>query len=186
MDVVQKAKNFALHAHRDHVRNDRARTPYVHHLAEVAELVRASGGSQNEIAAAWLHDSVEDTSTSIEDIQREFGDDIAVIVTGVTDLPEWSSLSLQNRKLRQAERIASATDSIKRVKLADQSSNVEIVGRGYEFGIDNNLVYITGALRIAEMCRGVSSYLDELFRERYEIAFMYLNGLQEKARGHGR
>ena len=179
MDIVRKAREFASHAHRTHVRNDEAKTPYVHHLAEVAELVRVSGGNDSEIAAAWLHDSVEDTSTTIEDIQREFGREIAAIVRGMTDLPEWSSLSLQERKLRQAERIAGAPATVKRVKLADQSSNVAIVGRGGEFGIDNNLVYIAGALRIAEACRGVSPYLDDLFRDRYEIALKHLESPPE-------
>ena len=47
MNVAEKAGNFASHAHRDHVRNDEAKTPYVYHLAEVAELVRASGGSDH-------------------------------------------------------------------------------------------------------------------------------------------
>jgi hypothetical protein len=45
MDVVRKAREFALHAHRDHVRDDEAKTPYVNHLAEVAELVRVEVGS---------------------------------------------------------------------------------------------------------------------------------------------
>ncbi len=93
MDIVRKAREFASHAHRDHVRNDEAKTPYVHHLAEVAKLVEVSGGDDSEIAAAWLHDTVEDTSTTFEDIQREFGGEIAAIVCGMTDLPEWGSLS---------------------------------------------------------------------------------------------
>ena len=176
MDIVQKAREFASHAHRDHVRNDKAKTPYVHHLAEVAELVRASGGDDHEIAAGWLHDTVEDTSTTIEDIQREFSGEVAAIVRGMTDLPEWGSLSLQERKLRQAERIAGAPATVKRVKLADQTSNVAIVGRGGEFGRDDNLIYVAGALRIAEACRGVSSYLDALFRDRYGIALKHLEG----------
>jgi guanosine-3',5'-bis(diphosphate) 3'-pyrophosphohydrolase len=151
----------------------------VNHLAEVAELVGASGGSENEIAAAWLHDAVEDTSTTIEGIRREFGDEIATIVVGLTDLPEWLQLSLQERKQRQAERVAGASDSIKRVKLADQSSNVAIVARGRDFGIDTNFIYIESARRIAEVCKGVSPYLDTLFRERFEAAFLNLKALQK-------
>ena len=51
MSVVAKAKAFAAYAHRDHVRKDMARTPYIHHLTEVANLVTMSGGSDAEIAA---------------------------------------------------------------------------------------------------------------------------------------
>jgi guanosine-3',5'-bis(diphosphate) 3'-pyrophosphohydrolase len=99
------AHHFAAHAHRNHVRNDSAKTPYIHHLTEVADLVTQSGGSDQEIAAAWLHDTVEDTDTTIEDIRREFGDEIAHVVEGVTDLKEWLPLPLSERKAKQAERV---------------------------------------------------------------------------------
>lgn len=179
MTLSVKAKEFAEHAHREHVRSDEAKTPYIFHLEEVAELVRASGGSDEEIAAAWLHDSVEDTEVTIEDIRREFGDTVGDIVDGVTDLLEWLPLPIGERKAKQAERVAKESASIRRVKLADQTSNVQIVGLGNDaFTMDIKFVYIDSTKKIAEACKGVSPYLDSLFAERYEVAHKNLTVLR--------
>lgn len=181
MDLITKAKEFAEVAHKDHVRNDDAKTPYIFHLKEVVELIKESGGSDQEIAAGWLHDTVEDTQTTIEDIYKEFGDEIGVIVEGVTDLSEWLSLPLGERKAKQAERVAKESDSIKRVKLADQTSNVRIVGLANDhFTMDQKFIYIDSAKKIAEACKGLSPYLDKIFAERYEAAHKNLMSLQEK------
>ncbi|MDB5204620.1 MAG: hypothetical protein JWP09_648 [Candidatus Taylorbacteria bacterium] len=172
MDIIKKAKDFASHIHKDQVRNDSKKTPYIPHLLEVSELVTQSGGNDAEIVAAWLHDAVEDTDVTIEDIQKEFGNEIADIVNGLTDLPEWLSLSLYDRKTKQAERVANESASVKRVKLADQISNVQIVGKGdLDWGMDMDFAYLESAKKIAESCVGVSLYLDNLFSERYQKAF---------------
>ena len=169
---VTKAETFAREAHKDHVRNDEAKTPYVHHLEEVAGLVEKSGGTDNEIAAAWLHDTVEDTKTTGEDIKNNFGEEIAEIVYGLTDLPEFLVLPLKDRKLKQAERVKSESTSVRRVKLADQTSNVKIVGERHLDGFTHNdkINYIEGAWAIAQMCKGISSFLDDEFQRRYQEA----------------
>ena len=175
MDVIEKAKEIASYAHRNHVRNDDAKTPYVQHLAEVADLVRESGGTESEIAAAWLHDTVEDTHITIDDIRKEFSEEIAEIVAGLTDMPEWTTLSLAERKARQAKRVSKESSSIRRVKLADQASNVQIVGKKkLDSTTDKKITYIMGAKKIAEACKGVSAYLDTSFEERYQTAFKIL------------
>ena len=179
MDIVTKAKEFASHAHKNHVRNDEAKTPYVFHLEEVAGLIKESGGSDEEIAAGWLHDVVEDTPTTIEDIRQEFGTEISNIVEAVTDLSEWRSLSIGERKTKQAERVVTDGSSIKRVKLADQASNVRIVGLANDnFTMDIKLIYIDSAKKIAEACRGISPYLDKIFAERYETAYKNLTAFK--------
>jgi guanosine-3',5'-bis(diphosphate) 3'-pyrophosphohydrolase len=176
MNIITKAKQFASDVHKHQVRNDEAKTPYVIHLAEVAELVRDSGGSDEEIAAAWLHDAVEDTEATMEEIIEEFGDEVGNIVEAVTDLTEWLPLTLAERKAKQAERVAKESDSVKRVKLADQTSNVKIVGDSdLTWGRDVDLIYINSARKIAEVCKGVSPYLDKLFEERYEETLQKLN-----------
>ena len=175
MDVIEKAKEIASYAHRNHVRNDDAKTPYVQHLAEVADLVRESGGTESEIAAAWLHDTVEDTHITIDDIRKEFSEEIAEIVAGLTDMPEWTTLSLAERKARQAKRVSKESSSIRRVKLADQASNVQIVGKKkLDSTTHKKITYIVGAKKIAEACKGVSAYLDTSFEERYQTTFKIL------------
>ncbi len=102
--LVEKAKRFAKEAHKNHTEKDELKTPYFFHLQRVARLVQLSGGTDEEIAAAWLHDTVEDTSVTLEDIKRGFGENVAEIVDGLTDLPGWENLPITERKTIQAER----------------------------------------------------------------------------------
>src|ERR1035437_3050677 len=126
INIIYLAEEFARKAH---VTDDVGKSIHgvirmrVVHLQEVADLVWASGGSDTEIAAAWLHDSVEDTGTTLLDIKREFGEEVELIVEGLTDLDEFEDLPLAERKKKQAERVKFESDSVKRVKIADQTSN---------------------------------------------------------------
>ncbi len=180
MDLVTKARELASQLHKGQVHNDGFKTPYIFHLEEVAELVKESGGSEEEIAAAWLHDSVEDTQITIEEIREKFGSEVAFIVSNLTDLPDWILLSQKERKARQAVRVMKASSGIKRVKLADQTSNVKIVGKGtmVDFSLETHFMYIEGARQIAEACKGISPYLDTLFINRYKNARKNLNALK--------
>ncbi len=184
MDIVTTAKIFASELHKNQKNNDTVKTPYLFHLEEVAKLVADSGGSDEEIAAAWLHDAVEDTDVTLDEIRDTFGNGVATMVESLTDLPDWVSLPQNVRKAKQAERITKASASVKRVKLADQTSNVQIVGRGtmVDWNAETHLMYVDGARQIAEACRGVSSYLDELFDERYIKAQLNLGRLQSDLR----
>ncbi len=177
-NLVTKAKEFAYRAHEGHFRNDKEHSPYIVHPKEVSELVEKSGGTEVEIAAAWLHDTVEDTPTTIEDIEREFGKEVAEVVAGLTDLPEFETLPLAERKAKQAERVRGESDSVKRVKLADQTSNVGAVGGGVFLDMHGQRAreYVEGAKKIAEECKGISPFLDTLFQEKYVVA---LGGLGE-------
>ena len=178
-ELVEKAKNFAFRAHEGHLRNDKNNDPYIVHPEEVADLVSKSGGSAQEVAAAWLHDTVEDTPTTIEDIRREFGEEVADIVHGLTDLPEFEGLPLAERKAKQAERVRNEGISVRRIKLADQSSNVKAVGSGIFLDMppEKAKVYVSGAKSIADHCKGISDFLDELFEERYKEALTNLESL---------
>lgn len=82
LSIVEKARAFALERHGDQTYgND---LPYEWHLEKVATLAQRLGYSEEIQAAAWLHDVVEDTSTSIEEVRTLFGDAIADIVASVT------------------------------------------------------------------------------------------------------
>ena len=95
-----------------------------------------------------------------------------IIVDGVTDLLEWLPLPIGERKAKQAERVAKESESIRHVKLADQTSNVRIVGLGNDdYTMERKFIYIDSAKKLAEVCKGVSPYLDTLFAERCETAY---------------
>ncbi len=172
INIIYLAEEFARKAHlSDHVGKtiNGIKRMRVVHLQEVADLVWASGGSDNEIAAAWLHDSVEDTSVTLDDIRKNFGEEIARIVEGLTDLEEFNDLPLQERKRKQAERVKSESLSVRRVKMADQTSNVRLVSTEpfLDWPAENNPTYIAGAKLIADACKGVSPILDDLFAKEY-------------------
>ena len=180
--TVVEAERFARKAHTGHTRNNRANTPYEYHLEEVATLVHESHGSPEEIAAAWLHDSVEDTTTTLADIHDLLGPTVASIVEHLTDLPEWKGLPTLERKTLQAARVATLVHThsvgilparIKRVKLADQISNVRCCTLDPPVKWDAAKIrhYIEGARRIALVCRGISNYLDDTFENEYRAAY---------------
>lgn len=175
-ELVEKAKAFAARVHAGQRQNDAENTLRFPHFEEVAQLVADSGGSAVEIAAAWLHDSVEDTPTTIEEIRAEFGDEVAEVVSGLTDLPHFEKLPVAERKAKQAERIRDESSSVKRVKIADQSSNVKVVGEKVFLDMQGEraVAYCMGAKSIVDACEGTSLYLEQIFQERYEIALRNL------------
>lgn len=170
--LITSAREFAEKAHAGIYRPNRARPPYSVHLQEVAELVKKSGGSDAEIAAGWLHDTVEDTDTTLAMIRQLFGDEVAVIVAGMTDPEDIGKYPTLQRKLIQAERVKTKSDLVKRVKLADGTSNVSACATDPPIKWDRQktLDYIVGCGVVAHMCRDVSRYLDEQFFKAYHAA----------------
>jgi (p)ppGpp synthase/HD superfamily hydrolase len=175
-ELIEKAKVFALQVHARDRWNDTERASRLPHFEEVARLVTESGGSAVEIAAAWLHDSVEDTPTTIEQVKQEFGKEVARVVEGLTDTPGWEKLPIVERKAKQAEHIKNESLSVRRVKLADQCSNVKAVGEKVFPGMEGEtaVAYCTGAKNLADICASASLYLDQIFQERYKTTLKNL------------
>ena len=98
-----KALAFAAHKHRDQRRKDVESSPYINHPIALANLLCNEGHvtDTNVICAALLHDTVEDTDTTPEELEREFGKEIRSIVMDVTDD---KTLEKTERKQRQIER----------------------------------------------------------------------------------
>lgn len=171
-ELVRRAKEFAIRAHDGKIRPNRAQEPYSAHLSETAELIAEAGGSEIEISAGWLHDTVEDTDVTIEQIMAEFGTEVACVVQGLTD-PEWpEGISTLTRKKFQAVRVKSESNSIKLCKLADQTSNVRSVAVDppIKWIAQKCRDYVEGAKLIAIECQGISSILDKYFAKAYENA----------------
>jgi (p)ppGpp synthase/HD superfamily hydrolase len=172
-DIVGRAKAFAIEAHHGQKRRNLAQDPYWTHLAMVADFVEKAGGTDEEIAAAWLHDVREDVAGVTDTVIRsQFGDAIADIVDGLTDPPDFRDLGTLERKTMQADRVRGKSASVKRGKMADQASNVLSVADQSDQPADPTQCseYVEGARRIAAECAGVSPYLDEQFRAAYEKA----------------
>ncbi|MBI5126541.1 MAG: bifunctional (p)ppGpp synthetase/guanosine-3',5'-bis(diphosphate) 3'-pyrophosphohydrolase [Candidatus Taylorbacteria bacterium] len=175
--IILRARKLAREAHKSIIISTQSgdMCPHVEHLQEVADLVWAAGGTTTEIAAAWLHDSVEDTSVTIEQIKKEFGDEIANIVDGLTDKDDLKGLPALKRKSLQAERITSKSHSIKKIKIADQTSNVRIVATDpiKDWTFDSKREYVMGAKLIVDQCQNIDPLLNTLFDTEYTKAAKY-------------
>lgn len=117
-----KAYKFAEYVHRDQKRKW-TNEPYFHHLLEVAKMVRETGCSQEAIAAAYLHDSVEDCEVSVDLIDRLFGKVVADKVYLLTEQRP-AGMNRSARKKYYAEQLKDADPETQTIKLADMISNV--------------------------------------------------------------
>lgn len=128
MNIIKKARLVATVAHAA-VGQQRKYTgePYIVHPAEVAQLVTRYGGTENQIAAAWLHDVVEDTHITEEFIHEEFGDDIASLVFWLTDVSKPEDGNRAARKAKDLEHLRTADSLAKTIKLADIISNIKSI-----------------------------------------------------------
>lgn len=161
--LLTRAALAAAEAHKGQTRKG-GEVPYVNHVIEVAHLVAEAGGTPEMVAAALLHDVVEDTEATEATIAAAFGPCIATLVAGLTDASEWSSLPREERKRRQAEHMGRAPRAIRLIKIADQTSNVRDVGRlpkGWEPA--EARAYIDGAARVVDACRGADAGLEAAF-----------------------
>lgn len=173
------AKEFAREKHSNifFLTTSGYRKPQFEHLQEVADLVWASGGSDNEIAAAWLHDSIEDTDTVLETVDKIFGKEIADLVYGLTDAEDLKDLPTLERKTKQSERIKTKSESARKIKIADQISNIRTVVLDAPNGWadEKNRSYVIGAKLIVDQCKGINTILDNIFDQEYAKAAIHLN-----------
>ncbi|MBE0626172.1 MAG: bifunctional (p)ppGpp synthetase/guanosine-3',5'-bis(diphosphate) 3'-pyrophosphohydrolase [Burkholderiales bacterium] len=130
VDLVSQARRFAGEAHRNvgQLRKYSAQ-PYEEHLRSVAEMVSAVTDDPEIIAAAWLHDVVEDTPTTIEDIQRAFGPGVRELVDALTDVSRPHDGNRAARKALDRAHLAAAPARAQTVKLADLIDNCQDICR---------------------------------------------------------
>jgi (p)ppGpp synthase/HD superfamily hydrolase len=128
MTIVERARVFATAAHAA-VGQVRKYTfePYIVHPAEVAKIVRDAGGSEAMVAAAWLHDTVEDTGVTIETIRAEFGVEVAELVGWLTDVSRPEHGNRAHRKALDRAHSAAAPAEAQTVKLADLIANTRSI-----------------------------------------------------------
>ena len=162
--LVTRAAHFAAQRHADQRRKGRRREPYINHLAEVAALLSEATEGEDAalVAACFLHDTIEDTPTSPDELRDLFGDDIAAVVMEVTDD---KSLPKLERKRLQIVTAAKKSRRAKMLKLADATSNVRAlaVDPPTDWDGDRALDYIAWAEQVIGHCRGLNSKLEHAF-----------------------
>jgi (p)ppGpp synthase/HD superfamily hydrolase len=162
--MLFKALSFAARKHRGDTRKDSSRTPYVNHVIEVAACLACEGAVTDEalLTAAVLHDTVEDTPTTLEELSAEFGSDVAELVREMTDD---KSLPKQRRKDLQVDHAPSASPRAKQLKIADKICNVRDVANNPAEGwaLERRTDYLDWAEKVVAGCRGVNHRLDQAF-----------------------
>ncbi|MEE4284281.1 MAG: HD domain-containing protein [Pseudomonadales bacterium] len=126
--LVQQARDFAFAAHNaiDH-RRKYTDEPYTTHLQRVADLVASVTDDACMIAAAYLHDTVEDTDTRIEDIHLHFGEEVAYLVKHLSDVSRPEDGNRAIRKEIDRQHIACGDARVHTIKLADLIDNSESI-----------------------------------------------------------
>lgn len=141
MNVISKAWEFAKHAHRNQKRKYSGGPYFDEHCAKVAKVVEEwcqdmPDQIENMIAAALLHDTVEDTDVFIEHIYEEFGPDIGYLVAGLTDVSQPSDGNRQVRKAMDREHLAKGDIRVQLIKLADMKCNgIDIAEKDKDFAV---------------------------------------------------
>ena len=131
--LLDRAIEFAVRAHSGTERRGKG-FPYIVHPMEAMEIVSTITPDQELLAAAALHDTIEDTDVTVDDIRREFGDRVAVLVEeesdkftpGVSEEDSW-----HQRKQAAIDRLAAASHDAKIVALGDKLSNMRAISRDY-------------------------------------------------------
>ena len=164
--LLDRAIVFAVRAHAGTERRGKG-FPYIVHPMEAVEIVATMTKDQELLAAAVLHDTVEDTDTTVEQIRTEFGDRIAslvasesdIVVDGVNEEDSWHA-----RKQAAIDRLARASHDAKMMALGDKLSNMRAIARDYAQQGDAlwNLFHVKDRKEHEWHYRGLAESLREL------------------------
>lgn len=163
MNRLLAALHFAARCHQDQRRKGEAQEPYINHLIEVMALLADFAGVTDSatLQAAALHDVVEDTDTTIEEVEDRFGAAVAELVAALTDD---KALPKAERKRLQIEHMAIAPRTARLIKLADHTSNVTELPESWP--IERRREYLQWSWKVIEHCRGISPELELEYETR--------------------
>lgn len=126
MGKIERAADFAKTAHESiDQRRKYTNEPYIVHPAKVAEIVSNVTDDENMICAAWLHDVVEDTPVTLADVRDKFGDDVAHLVDGLTNVSKPEDGNRETRVAIDRNHTAGTDSRTKTIKLADLIANLD-------------------------------------------------------------
>ncbi|HET9862460.1 MAG TPA: HD domain-containing protein [Steroidobacteraceae bacterium] len=163
METVLKAAAFAAEKHRNQRRKDEEASPYINHPIQLAYiLVQAGIEDPVVLAAALLHDTIEDTNTTQDELEIVFGYEIANIVVECSDDKRLSKLE---RKQAQIEHAAKLSARAKLVKLADKIANVSDINGAPPAGwsLERKREYFDWAKQVVDRIRGTHAVLESRF-----------------------
>ncbi|MFT4629632.1 MAG: guanosine-3',5'-bis(diphosphate) 3'-pyrophosphohydrolase [Arenicella sp.] len=167
LQLFIKALVFAAHKHKDQRRKDVDASPYINHPIALIDVLVNEGGVTDmaTICAALLHDTVEDTEATAEELATQFGDEIASIVMEVSDD---KTLSKEDRKQAQVKHSAHLSTKAKAVKLADKTSNLRDMIKSPPEGwsLERRQKYFDWSKEVVDGFRGDWPKLEAVFDEQ--------------------
>lgn len=180
--LILKAASFAAEKHRTcEPRKDAEATPYINHPLDVARILADEGGVDDPevIAAALLHDTIEDTDTTADELRGLFGERITELVLEVSDN---KNLDKDVRKRHQIESAPHKSPGAALIKLADKTSNVRDVGSRPAVGWDEDRrkKYLEWAQRVVQALPISNHSLKKVFQDAVEtsLALIQAKGTQ--------
>ncbi len=164
LGLFVKAVAFAADKHRNQRRKDTEASPYINHPITLANVLANEGGVSDVVVlcAAVLHDTIEDTKTTADELTAIFGERIASVVVEVTDD---KSLDKATRKQRQVEHAPHISREAKLVKLADKICNLRdiLASPPADWSAQRKQEYFDWAARVVAGVRGVNPQLEAVF-----------------------
>ena len=161
---------FAADKHRNQRRKDAEASPYINHPIMLAKILSVEGGVDDGpvLCAAVLHDTIEDTETSYDELVGKFGREIADVVREVTDD---KSLPKAERKHLQIEHAPGLSRAAKLVKLADKIANLRDVAEHppAQWPLERRREYFDWAKRVIDGIRGTHGRLEAAFDAAYAL-----------------
>ena len=166
--AIVKAAQFAAEKHKNQRRKDADASPYINHPLALASVLAVEGGIENPdvICAALLHDTIEDTKTTAEELDGIFGDKVTGIVLEVTDDKNLDKAVRKEEQVRHAPHISAEA---KLVKLADKICNLRdiLAAPPADWSADRKRAYFDWAARVVAGLRGSHAGLERIVDEIY-------------------
>ena len=161
---ILRAAQFAAEKHKNQRRKDAKASPYINHPLALANVLAVEGGIEDPdvICAALLHDTIEDTDTTAEELRAAFGEKITNIVLEVTDDKTLDKALRKEEQVRHAPHISSEA---KLVKLADKICNLRDILASPPAGwpTERKRAYFEWAARVVAGLRGTHPGLEAVF-----------------------
>lgn len=168
LQAITYACKRASEWHKKQIRKDSDKTPYINHPIDVAEFLTFTGITDRDvIIAAYLHDVVEDTEGTYEDIRTLFGDNVAKIVKECSDDKDLHKIKRKEEQIKHASHIS---DSAKLVKAADKYSNIRglLETPPALWSKDEIIGYVHWGLAVCRKISGVNSNVDSALNELFQ------------------
>lgn len=177
--ALLKALHFAADKHRDQRRKNVEASPYINHPIEVAELLARVGGVTDLVTlqGAILHDTIEDTDTTPDELEEVFGPEVRGVVEEVTDD---KNLPKSDRKRLQIEHAPHISERARLIKLADKISNVRSVTETppANWPLSRRQEYLDWTEKVCSGLRGCNPELEALYRDLLAQGRQVLSALE--------